>query len=204
MKSLASERLGPGRRQAGPAAVVLTLAGLVLPAGCSRSGDEPTVASSTTTALAPAVNSTTPSEAAITTTTAGAAEENQAVLAAYRAFWDAYIAASNPMNPEHPALAERAAGEELDTVRRTLLARKSAGEVFQGTMNLSPTIITVTGDRATVRDCHDDNLVVVDAATGAVKEPDDPVRKLVTVTLTRVEGVWKVTGIKLESEGCTG
>jgi hypothetical protein len=204
VRTLTLERPGSESRHARLGAVVLTLAGLVLTAGCSRSDDEPTVASPTTTVSASATSSTVASEVAITTTTVSGAEESQAVLASYRAFWDTYIAASNPMNPEHPALAERAAGEELDTVRRTLLARKSAGEVFQGTMNLSPTIIAVTGDRATVRDCHDDNLVVVDAATGTVKEPDDPVRKLVTVTLTRVEEVWKVTGIKLESEGCAG
>jgi hypothetical protein len=133
-----------------------------------------------------------------------APDESQAVLAAYRGFWDAYIAATNPMNPEHPTLVERAVGEELDTVRRTIIARKSAGEIFQGTMDLAPTVTAVAGDRAAVRDCHDDNLVIVDAATGAVKETDDPVRKLVTVTLIRdAAGAWKVAAIKLEAEGCT-
>lgn len=52
-------------------------------------------------------------------------------------------------------------------------------------------------------DCHDDNLLLVDARTRAVKETDDPVRKLVTVTLVRDSGVWKVAAIKLEGEGCT-
>ena len=71
-------------------------------------------------------------------------------------------------------------------------------------MDLAPKVTALDGDRATVRDCHDDNLVVVDAASGAVKEPDDPVRKLVTVTLVRGGPAgWKVTAINLEAEGCS-
>ena len=187
---------GPGRWTA------VVAAGLLL-AACSDDGDKQAGKStSSTTAPAPAGSSTGPS-----TTTATAPpvpDDQQQVLSSYRAFWDAYIAASNPMNPEHPALADHAADGELDTVRRTLLARRSAGEVFKGTMDLASKVTALDGDRATVRDCHDDNLVVVDAASGAVKEPDDPVRKLVTVTLVRGGPAgWKVTAIKLESEGCS-
>lgn len=37
-----------------------------------------------------------------------------------------------------------------------------------------------------------------------MKEPDDPVRKLVNVTLLREGGAWKVASITLEAEGCAG
>jgi hypothetical protein len=187
---------GPGRWTA------VVVAGLVL-AACSGDGDKQAGPSTSSTTEQPAaVSSTGPATTA--TTAPPVPDDQQQVLTSYRAFWDAYIAASNPMNPEHPALADHAAYGELDTVRRTLLARRSAGEVFKGTMDLAPKVTALDGDRATVRDCHDDNLVVVDAASGAVKEPDDPVRKLVTVTLVRGGPAgWKVTAIKLESEGCS-
>jgi hypothetical protein len=185
-----------GRR---PAAAILAAVAL---AACSSHGGKKAEGSGSTTGQAATVSSTEPTTTA--TTTAPVPDDQQQVLAAYRAFWDAYIAASNPMNPEHPALVDHAADGELDTVRRTILARRSAGEVFKGTMDLAPNVTAVTGARATVRDCQDDNLVVVDAATGAVKEPDDPVRKLVTVTLERGgPSGWKVIAIKLESEGCS-
>lgn len=197
-------RMPPARRRLRLGVASVVLAGLVV-AGCSGDDDKPSSAPSTTTATpAEETTSTTSSAPTTITTVVGTPDENQAIIAAYRSFWDAYIAAANPMNPEHPALAERAVGEELDTVRRTILARKSAGEIFQGTMDLAPKVTSVLGDRATVRDCHDDNLVVLDAATGTVKEPDDPVRKLVSVALVRGDGgVWKVSTIKLEDEGCT-
>ncbi len=165
----------------------VTLIGLLLGACRSDEAKRP----STTTTLPPTVTSTT-------------VAEGEAVLAAYRRFWDVYIAASNPMNPESPELAQNATGEELRTVQRTFLARKSAGEIFRGTIDLSPSVIEQATDRAVIRDCHDDNLVLLDAQTGAVKEPDDPVRKLVSVTLLREGGAWKVASIKLEAEGCAG
>lgn len=187
---------GPGRWTA------VVVAGLVLAACSGHGGKQGGRSTSSTTGQAAAVSSTGPSTTV--TTAPQVPDDQQQVLAAYRAFWDAYIAASNPMNPEHPALADHAADGELDTVRRTLLARRSAGEVFKGTMDLAPKVTAIEGDRATVTDCHDDNLVVVDAASGAIKEPDDPVRKLVTVTLVRGGPAgWKVTAIKLGSEGCS-
>ena len=180
----------------------VVVAGLVLAACSGDGGKQAGTSTSSTTEKPAAVSSTGPATTA--TTAPPVPDDEQQVLASYRAFWDAYIAASNPMNPEHPALADHAADGELDTVRRTLLARRSAGEVFKGTMDLAPKVTALDGDRATVRDCHDDNLVVVEAASGAVKEPDDPVRKLVTVTLVRGGPAgWKVTAIKLESEGCS-
>ena len=186
---------GPGRWTA------VVMAGLVLAACSGRGGKQAGPSTSSTTEQPAAVSSTGP---ATTATTAPVPDDQQQVLTSYRAFWDAYIAASNPMNPEHPALADHATDGELDTVRRTLLARRSAGEVFKGTMDLAPKVTALDGDRATVRDGHDDNLVVVDAASGAVKEPDDPARKLVTVTLVRGGPAgWKITAIKLEAEGCS-
>jgi hypothetical protein len=180
----------------------VVVAGLVLAACTGGGGKQAGPSTSSTTQEPAAVSSTGPATTA--TPAPPVPDDQQQVLTSYRAFWDTYIAASNPMNPEHPALADHAADGELDTVRRTLLARRSAGEVFTGTMDLAPKVTALDGDRATVRDCHDDNLVVVDAASGAVKEPDDPVRKLVTVTLVRGGPAgWKVTAIKLEAEGCS-
>lgn len=163
-------------------------------AACSSDDDDDASPDRTT--------STTARSSSTTSTTTSADE--QAVLDAYNAFWQSYVEAttSNPMDPNHPGLAQHATGEELDTVRRTILARSSAGEIFRGSMDLAPEVTDLSGDRATIRDCHDDNLEIVDAATGAVKEPDDPVRKLVDVSLVLEGGTWRVATIELEAEGC--
>lgn len=182
---------GP-RRARGIRVLATSIAGVVLAAvACSSSDDDGSAATSTT-----ASSSTT-----ATSTTAPSVDE--AVLASYRAFWDAYLAAADPMDPEHPLLAERATGRQLETLQKAFLALKAGGEVIRGTLDLAPRVVSVLGNTATVRDCYLDNTGVYDAATGVRKDTSSGVRHLATASLELIDGTWKVSTLTKEGDGCT-
>lgn len=166
-------------------------AAIALTASCSPGdGDSP---SSTTTRRVPS---------STTSTTAIAAQEAE-VLSGYRAFWDAYLAAADPMDPESPLLAQHATGTQLETIQRAFLARRAGGEVIRGTLDLAPRVVSVVGDKAAVRDCYLDNTGVYDAATGTRKDTASGTRHLITASVERAGGAWKVSDLKKEGDGCT-
>ena len=120
----------------------------------------------------------------------------------YRAFWDAYLAAADPMNPTHPGLAEHATGEQLMSVQSAFLAFRSAGHVIRGTYDLAPEVVSFDGTTAVISDCYDDATGVYDAETGARQDADDPRRHEVTARLERVDGAWKVAQVTHKGDGC--
>lgn len=138
-----------------------------------------------------------------TSTTAKISPAEQEVLAAYRGFWDAYLAAADPMDPLSTRLAEHATGTELETVRKAFLARRSGGEVIRGTFDLAPRVVSIVGDTATVRDCYLDNTGVYDKTTGTRKDKATGVRHLITASLIRSESAWKVSELTRDGDGCT-
>jgi hypothetical protein len=169
---------------AGLAAVALT--------ACSSSDKSPAVERSpltTTTSTAP------------TTTTA--LDPQAAAVAGYRAFWQAYLAAADPMSPEDPRLAEHATGEELAAVRKSFLAAKAAGNVIRGALDLAPKVVSADATKVVLRDCYADGTGLYNATTGVRQDKETPGRQLVTVTVTLVDGVWKVAAVKHEGDGCT-
>ena len=157
--------------------------------GCGPDDDGASPATTTSTTAAPA-----------TTTTIGEQEE---ALRAYEAFWDGYLEAADPMNPEHPVLAEVATGEQLRQLRSAFLARLSAGEVIRGELDTAPEVVEVSGDAATVRDCYLDRTGVFDAQTSTRKDTETGVRHLVTVRLVQEAETWKVAAITREGAECT-
>lgn len=165
-------------------------AAIALMAACSPGGgDTPTSTSSPRT-----------SSSASSSTTVTADEAT--VLSGYRSFWDAYLAAANPMDPQNPVLAQHATGKQLETIQRAFLARRAGGEVIRGTLDLAPRVVSVVGDKAGVRDCYLDNTGVYDAATGARKDTASGVRHLVTASMQLDGGEWKVSDLKKEGDGC--
>ena len=145
-------------------------------------------------------DTTTTSTSAVTTTTTTADEE---VLGAYESFWDGYLQAADPMNPEHPVLGDVATGDQLRQLRSAFLARLSAGEVIRGEVETAPEVIDVESRAATVRDCYLDRTGIYDAATGQRKDTESGVRHLVTVSLVQESDRWKVASITREGDGCT-
>lgn len=181
----------PGRRPVGVLVSALVALGI---AGACADDDGSNAAEPT---------ATTDSSVESTTTTVDA-DQDQDVLEAYIAFWnDGYLVAADPMDPTHPALAEHATGQQLETLERAFLARQQNGEVIRGTLDLAPRVVSVVGDTATVRDCYLDNTGVFDAATGERHDTASGVRHLITATLVVEEGNWKVSDLAREGDGCT-
>ena len=188
--------MGTVVRHRGAARALLGLAVLaagLAAAGCSsekRPTADPGTSSSTTVSTEPTTQTSAPMPGA-------------EAVAAYRAFWQDFLAAGDPMNPEHPRLAEHATGEELAAVRKSFLAAKAAGNVIRGTLDLAPRTVAVEATTVVIRDCYGDATGLYSAATGARQDRETPGRQLVTATVLLVEGVWKVTAIKHEGDGCT-
>lgn len=157
-------------------------------AGCDRDSG-----ASTTT--------TTSDRTTTTETTASPVEED--VLAGYRAYWDAYLAAGDPMDPEHPLLAEHATGPALEAVQRSFLSLRSGGKVIRGSLDLDPRVVDVDDPTARVRDCYGDDTGVYDAESGEREDEPTGQRHLVTATLRLEEGTWKVERLEDEGLGCT-
>jgi len=144
---------------------------------------------------------TTTSTAPTTTTTT--LDPQAAAVAGYRAFWQAFLAAGDPMNPEDPRLGEHATGDELAAVRKSFLAAKAAGNVIRGSLDLAPKVVSADATTVVLRDCYGDQTGLYSATTGTRQDKDNPSRQLVTATVTLVEGVWKVSRVTHEGDGCT-
>jgi hypothetical protein len=176
------------RSRQGRTIAAIGLVGLALLASCDRSanGDQQATATSTT---------------APTTTTVDPAKD--AALAGYRAYWDAYLAAADPMDPTSPALAQTATGPALESVQRSFLALRSAGKVIRGKLDLAPQVTDLEGTLATVEDCYADDTGVYEVSTGKREDTPTGQRHSVTATL-RMEGeVWKVERLEDGGLGCT-
>jgi hypothetical protein len=137
------------------------------------------------------------------TTSAPASGVEQQVEAGYRAFWDAYLQAANPMNPTSPALAAHASSDELQQVQSAFASHFAKGEVIRGQLNLSPHVTNVSGNTATVTDCYGDSTHVFDSSTGQQKDAAGDNHFQITATLVLDAGTWKVSSIAKQGDGCT-
>ena len=178
-------------RRGQAAVVVLALAALAAGgASCSSGGSSSSKAvSSTTTSAAPTTTTTTP-------------PPGSEAVAAYRGFWDDFLAAGNPVDPESPRLAAHATGDQLAAVRNHFLALKAAGQVIRGGMNLAPRVVSAESTTVVLSDCYDDQTGLY-SPDGVRQDKEDPRRHLITATVTLVSGVWKVASVKHEGDGCT-
>lgn len=137
-----------------------------------------------------------------TTTTVDPIE--MSVIEGYRAFWSAFLKAADPMNPQHPDLLATATGEQLEQVQKAFLARLSGGEVIRGTLDLRPRLSgPVQGTTATISDCYADDTHLFAADSGAQKDEPGVVNQQVRAEMVLQSGVWKVTAVRHEGEGCT-
>jgi hypothetical protein len=167
----------------------LVIGALVGLAACS-SGSDPKLGATTSSSAPPGSNTSQTAE--------------QQVLAGYRAFWiEGYLVAADPMDPTSPALTQHATSQQLETLQKAFLARKTNGEVIRGTVDLAPRVVSVVGSSATVRDCYLDNTGVFDATTGERHDTPTGVRHLITATLQLDGSTWKVSDLKQEGDGCT-
>jgi hypothetical protein len=135
-------------RSPGPRLALLLAFMLVLGA-CSGDSDARDAAAPSTTGQ---TATTTPTS---TATTASTEDSESVVLAAYRAFWADVVAAGKTADWQSPRLARHATGKVLARVRGQFRALDSQGFVALGTIKVSPRVVRLAGEKATVQDCVD-------------------------------------------------
>ena len=120
-----------------------------------------------------------------------------------------FLAANDPPDETHPMLDEVATGAAYEALFEAAQANRLGGRVLRlpedSVSRHDAEVVSISGDRAVVRDCNVDDGLVVDADSGEVLD-DDVVTRLGTATLVREDGRWKVarTRVRQTWEGVAG
>jgi hypothetical protein len=128
---------------------VLAVIAILVVAACSGDGGAQGAEATSTTGQGATSTSTS------TARTASTEDQTAAVLAAYRAFWADVVAAGKTADWQSPRLARHATGKVLARVRGQFRALDSQGFVALGTIKVSPRVVRLAGEKATVQDCVD-------------------------------------------------
>jgi hypothetical protein len=165
---------------------------------------------STTSGLTSSTTSTARDSSTTTNTGTPASSAEQEIIDRYIAFWDARFAAnSGTPNPNDPALAEYATGEQLTSVVAETQENFNEGLAFRARPDPADfrqvTVVSVEGDQAVVQECFVDDGLVIERATGDVVN-DTIATHSVRGELARVEGEWRVSSTRLVQrwEGVNG
>ena len=124
----------------------------------------------------------------------------------YLAFWDAVWDAADPPDPDHPGLADTAAGDHLVGLRAQLTQLRDDGHVRRGRGTEHPVVVYVTAHdtQALVRDCveEDPETGIYDATSGERVEggTEEGQRTLLETRLKVVDGDWRVVNVRVEEE----
>lgn len=189
----------PGSVAAGRVWLALLVGAVLLAGACGSPDADPEEEPSPT----PAVSQPSPSP------TDPVETPEQAVLAAFEGMWAAYDAAGRApaADPDHPQLAEYAAGDALEGLRSALGRLRDEGLVFEGSyVSLSPTVVELSpADEPTsakVEDCRDGSGWVVVRADGSEYEDEPGGRRAVfaDVELSH-DGQWRVTSFAVREAG---
>lgn len=126
-------------------------------------------------------------------------DDQVAVVEAYRGYWHAYLAAADPVDPEHPLISRYATVERASGVKAGLQRLHDRGVV--GRLRPHPQYthavlsVEIDGSTAVLRDCSIDDGLLVAVATGEVVD-DSVVTREGEFTLSLVDGSWKVSGLQ--------
>ncbi|MBI2169541.1 MAG: hypothetical protein HYU28_08590 [Actinobacteria bacterium] len=152
-----------------------------------------------------AEDSASSSSSVATTTTFDRAAEEQAVIDAYLAGLDAFYAAANPPNPDHPDLAKTATGPLLAGVQKNLTELRDQGigiRKGEATQN-NPVVKRLQGRAALVEDCGVDGDVKFELSTDDVVD-DSVISGLSLVKMIKRDGRWIANEITFEERPCDG
>ena len=164
---------------------VLTMAVGVLLVGCGSPSPRPTP---------------TASRSAHATQDAAA----QAVLAAYRAGWTAFITAAKQRDPSLPALSATLVDPLLQAVHGDLIQEQYQGSVLDGDIELTPRLVEMTDTTATVLDCTYDSTAYVYVSNRSPVPPvTAPHHAGIRATLVKVGGTWKVSDQAKDAQACS-
>jgi hypothetical protein len=135
--------------------------------------------------------------------------EEEAILAAYQGYWDTWLAANDPPNPDHPDLERYFTGPSLTRAKEKIADRLALGMATRLPTNSQyrhdAVVVEILAGKAFLEDCAVDDAQIVMRTDGTV------LNDAVSTTLGRVElhkiGVeWKVYDLqKLEQwDGVAG
>lgn len=167
-----------------------TAVALVTVAGCGGGGGEAAEPPSTVPTTEPAPTTTVRSE-------------EEAVLAAYQGYWDTWLAANDPPDPNYPGLAEVRTTAVLTQTQESIRNRAAVGQAIrlpEGAINRhDPVIVDFVGKTAEIRDCAVDGAVLVGASDGFVLD-DTIVTRQLRATLVHEDSRWRVSKVTTEAE----
>lgn len=184
------------RQRARTRLVILTVGlSAVLPLGACGGDDDasdtPTPDSRTSSPVATTATS-------VPTTVAPSPEDE--VLDAYSNYWSVYAAALRDRDSSR--LAEVMTGPRLDRGLQEVADLAAQGRAIALMVESNPVVLEVRGDQALIADEYQNNSYYIDPETKqpAGATPSAPETLKDTVTMQRVDGVWKVRdGVREES-----
>jgi hypothetical protein len=126
-----------------------------------------------------------------------------AILAAYRAEWADFLAVAEtfPVRPLDPRLADHATGKQLTHLQQFLTVLSLQLHFGQGTVDLAPSVTSLSSNTATVMDCFFDHTVEADGRTHSAIEQPDIGHTLGQATLSLVAGAWFVADTTILKSG---
>ncbi|MDF3141059.1 MULTISPECIES: hypothetical protein [unclassified Streptomyces] len=134
---------------------------------------------------------------------------SRTLLADYRSYWDEKEKAYAKASPDGTKLDKYAVGTALASAKQDLKAMKSAGQIAQGKVTLSPKVRAMDLDRkvasATVRDCVDvSSWKLVDADTRKeIELPKERLTRYVSIVKAEKWGDrWVVLSATPENSKC--
>jgi hypothetical protein len=174
----------------------------------TNSDDDPTVRTQVWTGRAAEIDGTwLLSELTVGEDDCVPAELNRELLDAYIAYHEAWTAAWDPPDPDHPLLEKTMTGERLTGIRTLLEQDRDAGVAFRDPHDPSANAVVfeLGIGRATVSDCHEAHpgYGAFDLDSGERLDDETPPVEpgemhLTSVDLVRTgEGAWKVTDAAL-------
>jgi hypothetical protein len=191
------DRMGWGR----PALPALLLAVLLAAVGCGGGDGERLPEAGGASGVVD------PATAGPATTAAGEGsglDSDERVLAGYKAYWEAAIAAYATNDWRSRKLAAHATGAQLSVVRNELVDNLAERKVARGRPRLFGAKVTSRdGDKASVEDCIDSNRWLLhDARTGKLADTPSGKRYRLTAELRIEDQSWKVADVTYEEERC--
>jgi hypothetical protein len=141
----------------------------------------------------------TPTKPTSTTATT-TPDPKAAVLVAYQRFWQVWLAANNPPNPNDPRLAEVDTGAQLAGARASIRNHQLRGEIIRlphPSRYRHRATVSLLGSRqgAAVIDCALDDAVVLVPATGRVVDARVETQ-LISADMVLLAGRWKVSALR--------
>ncbi len=125
------------------------------------------------------------------------------MLDAYRQSWADLIGAGDPVTPDAPGLSTHRSGKALEVIKAVLNDYASRGVVYRGSVDLHPTVASLNGNKAQIRDCVFDHTEVLDPNTNQIVKAAADHPRWVNTTMEVVSGGWKVTSFTPENQECT-